>query len=60
MPSKGDMIMSKKDFVIEMLTLQFISGKTADSAAEYVELYKEIRKQIEEAYNGDFNPDNLL
>ena len=54
------MIMSKKDFVIEMLTLQFISGKTADSAAEYVELYKEIRKQIEEAYNGDFNPDNLL
>lgn len=53
--------MSKDDFVIEMLTLQFISGKTADSAAEYVKLYRDAREQIFSAYTDskegfDFKP----
>lgn len=55
--------MLKDDFVIEMLTLQFISGKTADSAAEYVELYKKAKREIENAYEKTkepFNPDPLL
>lgn len=52
--------MSKDDFVIEMLTLQFISGKKTDSAAEYVELYKETRKQILDAMNEKFAIHNLL
>lgn len=52
--------MSKDDFVIEMLTLQFINGKTADSAAEYVELYRKAREQIVAAYKTELNVDSLL
>ena len=53
--------MSKDDFVIEMLTLQFISGKTDDSAAEYVKLYRDAHEQISSAYADskeefDFSP----
>lgn len=55
--------MSKDEFVIEMLALQFISDKTADSAAEYVELYRKSREQIKAAYESQkepFNTDPLL
>ena len=52
--------MSKDEFVVEMLTLQFISGKNTGSAAEYVELYKETRKQILSAMKENFDVRNLL
>ncbi len=52
--------MSKDEFVVEMLTLQFISGKKTDSAAEYVELYKETREQILAAMKENFDVRNLL
>lgn len=53
--------MSKDDFVIEMLTFQFISGKNTGSAAEYAELYRETREQIKAAYRGpDPDIENLL
>ncbi len=39
------------DYIVEMLTLQFIQGKATNSALEYVELYRQARKEIESAYN---------
>ena len=52
--------LSQREFVIEMLTLQYIQGKTANSAAEYVKLYREAREEIESAYGSSFKVDNMI
>ena len=52
--------LSQKEFVIEMLTLQYIQGKTANSAAEYVGLYRKARKEIKSAYGNPFEIDNMI
>lgn len=52
--------LSQREFVIEMLTLQYIQGKTANSAAEYVKLYQEARKEIKSAYGSSFKVDNMI
>ena len=43
-----------------MLTLQYIQGKTANSSAEYVKLYREAREEIESAYGSSFKVDNMI
>ncbi len=42
--------MTDEDFTVEMLTLQFIQGKAADSALEYVKLYRQAKEEIKSAY----------
>lgn len=42
--------MTDKDFVIEMLTLQYIQGKATGSAPEYVKLYEQTKEEIKAAY----------
>lgn len=42
--------LSQKEFIVEMLTLQYIQGKAGDSAAEYVKLYQQAKDEIKSAY----------
>ncbi len=55
--------MTDEDFTIEMLTLQFIQGRTINSALEYVKLYRQTKDEIKSAYKetkGKFNPGSLI
>lgn len=41
---------SDKDFIIEQLTLQYLQGKSANSALEYVKLYRKTKDEIKSAF----------
>ena len=52
-----------KKTIIELLALQYIQGKSTNSATEYVQLYRDTKKEIETAYEETeptFAPANLL
>lgn len=41
---------TNENFIIELLTLQYIQGKTANTPLEYLEMYRKAKAEIETAY----------
>ena len=52
--------LSQKELLIEMLTLQYIKDKAANSPAEYVELYRKTKEEIKSSCETHFNIGNLI
>ena len=48
------------EFIIEMLALQYIQGKVADSATDYVAMYRKTKEEIKSAYSEPFNLEGMI
>lgn len=51
---------SHDEFIVEMLALQYIQGKTTNSAADYVAMYRKAKDEIKSAYSEPFNLEGMI